>query len=315
MKPTGVLIVFEGNDGAGKTIVLQAVAKNLKEKGMDVLTTREPGGAPISEQIRTVLLDCANEMDAKTEALLYAASRREHLVKTLLPALSQGRIVLCDRFLDSSLAYQGGARGLGFDAIEELNDFGLEGFRPDLTLFFGLDEPTQKKRRIQRGNQNRLDLESDLFHHKVNQAFDALLEQGKEPRVFIDASKPLQEVIQEVTQKVEAFLAHKQAEAALAQKQLEVLRSRSPIEVFLAKKQLEAFLTKKQLDQTSEKISDEVELSPWVEALEEAFLEGVGPKAQALLELFLQNKDLKLEKSSSPLSTKDNKEESVTNAQ
>lgn len=315
MKPTGVLIVFEGNDGAGKTIVLQAVAKNLKEKGIDVLTTREPGGSPVSEQIRTVLLDCANEMDAKTEALLYAASRREHLVKTLLPALSQGRIVLCDRFLDSSLAYQGGARGLGFDVIEELNDFGLEGFRPDLTLFFGLDEPTQKKRRIQRGNQNRLDLENDLFHHKVNKAFDALLEQGKEPRVFIDASKPLQEVIQEVTQKVETFLAHKQAEADLAQKQVELLRSKSPIEVFLAKKQLEAFLTKKQLDQASGKVNDEVELSPWVEALEEAFLEGVGPKAQVLLELFLQSKDLNLENVPSSLSSIDKKEESKTDAQ
>ena len=312
MKPTGVLIVFEGNDGAGKTIVLQAVAKNLKEKGIDVLTTREPGGSPVSEQIRTVLLDCANEMDAKTEALLYAASRREHLVKTLLPALSQGRIVLCDRFLDSSLAYQGGARGLGFDVIEELNDFGLEGFRPDLTLFFGLDEPTQKKRRIQRGNQNRLDLENDLFHHKVNKAFDALLEQGKEPRVFIDASKPLQEVIQEVTQKVEAFLAHKKAEADLAQKQVELLRSKSPIEVFLAKKQLEAFLTKKQLDQASGKVNGEVELSPWVEALEEAFLEGVGPKAQALLELFLQSKDLNLESASSSLPQIDEKEEPKT---
>lgn len=315
MKPTGVLIVFEGNDGAGKTIVLQAVAKNLKEKGMDVLTTREPGGSPVSEQIRTVLLDCANEMDAKTEALLYAASRREHLVKTLLPALSQGRIVLCDRFLDSSLAYQGGARGLGFDVIEELNDFGLEGFRPDLTLFFGLDEPTQKKRRIQRGNQNRLDLENDLFHHKVNKAFDALLEQGKEPRVFIDASKPLQEVIQEVTQKVEAFLAHKKAEADLAQKQVELLRSKSPIEVFLAKKQLEAFLTKKQLDQASGKVNDEVELSPWVEALEEAFLEGVGPKAQALLELFLQSKDFNLESVPSSLPQIDEQEDSKTDAQ
>lgn len=297
MQPTGVLIVFEGNDGAGKTIVLQSVAKALKEKGMPILTTREPGGCALSEKIRGLLLDNANDIDSKTEALLYAASRREHLVKTLLPALSQGKVVLCDRFLDSSLAYQGGARGLGFETIEKLNDFGLEGFRPDLTLFFGLDEATQKERRTQRGEQNRLDLESDAFHHKVNQAFEALLKQGREPRIFIDASHPLQEVIQEVTEQVETFLDHKKEEATLAQKQVDKLRLQSPIEVFLAKKQLEAFLTKKQLQQVKESISqseaseEPQEMSPWIEALEEAFLEGIGPKARVLLELLLPDQN------------------------
>ncbi len=188
------MFVFEGNDGAGKTTAAKAVKERLEKEGWDVLLTREPGGSPIAEQIRELLLSVSNAMDPKTEALLYAAARREHLVSTLLPALEEGKIVLCDRFLDSSLAYQGKGRNLGLEEIEALNDFGLEGFRPARTLFFSLDLETEKKRMEERGDLNRLDLEPDSFHMKVREGFDQLMEKHPERYAIVDASKSREEV-------------------------------------------------------------------------------------------------------------------------
>lgn len=190
----GLLISFEGNDGAGKSTALQSVAKELEARGIPVLVSREPGGCPISEAIRTLLLDVGSTMDARTEALLYAASRREHLVETIEPALKEGKVILCDRFLDSSLAYQGAGRDLGMETIEELNDFALEGFRPDLTLFFALDPQTEKERMLGRGEMNRLDLESDAFHQRVRDGFEQLLEDNPDRILRVDASKSKEEV-------------------------------------------------------------------------------------------------------------------------
>lgn len=204
--PTGVLITFEGNDGAGKTTAIEKVYERLKKDGADVILTREPGGSRIAEKIRDLLLDVNNTMDPKTEALLYAASRREHLVSTILPALKKNQIVLCDRYLDSSLAYQGEGRNLGLKEIEELNDFGLEGFRPDLTLFFALDPKTEAKRMNQRGDLNRLDQEGMEFHQKVRDGFEKLLKQYPERIVAIDASKSKEEVQKEATDIVLKFL-------------------------------------------------------------------------------------------------------------
>ncbi len=204
--PAGVLITFEGNDGAGKTTAIEQVYERLKAKGADVILTREPGGSKIAEKIRELLLDVDNAMDPKTEALLYAASRREHLVSTILPALKKNQIVLCDRYLDSSLAYQGEGRSLGLQKIEALNDFGLEGFRPDLTLFFALDPQTEAKRMNQRGELNRLDQESLEFHQKVRDGFEKLRQQYPERIVTIDASKSKEEVLQEATDIILKFL-------------------------------------------------------------------------------------------------------------
>lgn len=192
-----LFVTFEGGEGSGKSSCLAKVAKDLQNAGYEVVITREPGGTPISEQIRNVILDKANtDMDPMTEALLYAASRRQHLVQKILPALREGKIVLCDRYLDSSLAYQGGARGLGIERILALNQYAIDGQYPDLTLFFDL-EPEVGLERIEENSSrevNRLDLEKLSFHHKVRDSFLKLMEMFPDRYVRIDASKSREEV-------------------------------------------------------------------------------------------------------------------------
>lgn len=136
---TGLFITLEGGEGAGKTSAVPLLTARLEEQGYQVLATREPGGIEIAEAIRSVILDPANtSMDGRTEALLYAAARRQHLVEKVWPALKKGMIVLCDRFVDSSLAYQGHTRGLGMEEVMEINRFAVETTMPDLTLFFDI---------------------------------------------------------------------------------------------------------------------------------------------------------------------------------
>lgn len=192
-----LFVTFEGGEGSGKSSCLAKVAKDLQNAGYEVVITREPGGTPISEQIRNVILDKANtDMDPMTEALLYAASRRQHLVQKILPALREGKIVLCDRYLDSSLAYQGGARGLGIEKILALNQYAIDGQYPDLTLFFDL-EPEVGLERIEENSSrevNRLDLEKLSFHHKVRDSFLKLMGMFPDRYVRIDASKSREEV-------------------------------------------------------------------------------------------------------------------------
>ena len=193
-------ITFEGGEGCGKSTVLKTIKERLKSEGVSVVLTREPGGTPIAEQIRNVILDKANTaMDGRTEALLYAASRRQHLVEKIWPALQEGKTVLCDRYLDSSLAYQGGARGLGIDEVLSINLFATEGTYPDLTLLFDL-EPEQGLARIaanQNREVNRLDLEKLDFHHQVRNNFLALAKRYPDRYVIIDASQPLADVIED----------------------------------------------------------------------------------------------------------------------
>ena len=175
---TGYFITFEGPEGAGKTTILGLLEKELKQKGYDVLSTREPGGIAISEQIRSVILDKQNTtMDGRTEALLYAAARRQHLVEKVIPALNEGKVVLCDRFIDSSLAYQGYARGLGIDEILKINEFATEKHMPNLTIYFDV-EPEEGLRRIAANNNreiNRLDQETIDFHYKVRKGYKAIV--------------------------------------------------------------------------------------------------------------------------------------------
>lgn len=194
-------ITFEGGEGSGKSTVMKDVATRLTKEGYKLVLTREPGGTPIAEEIRNVILDKDNtRMDPRTEALLYAASRRQHLVEKIWPALERGEIVLCDRYLDSSLAYQGGARGLGVDEVLSINMFATEGEYPDLTLLFDL-EPEEGLKRIEKNKGrevNRLDLEKLEFHKKVRDNFHALAKKYSTRYVVIDASKPLNEVEDEV---------------------------------------------------------------------------------------------------------------------
>lgn len=204
-KLSGYFVTFEGGEGAGKSSALAGVAEKLEEEGYSVLMTREPGGINISEQIRNILLDKNNiEMDARTEALLYAAARRQHLVEKVKPALSEGKIVLCDRFIDSSLAYQGYARGLGIDHIFQINQFAIDHFMPDLTLFFDI-KPEEGLARIQANQQrekNRLDVEHVSFHQKVYQGYHLLKDRFPLRIQSIDASQPLDLVIQDSYERI-----------------------------------------------------------------------------------------------------------------
>ena len=192
-----MFITLEGPEGSGKTTAVEAAVKELEARGYQIVRTREPGGTPIAEQIRNVILDKENtKMDPRTEALLYAASRRQHLVEKVWPALKEGKIVICDRYLDSSLAYQGGARGLGIDNILNVNMFATENTFPDLTLLFDIT-PEEGLKRIAANafrEVNRLDLEKLEFHHKVRNTFLDLAKRYPERYVIIDASKSREEV-------------------------------------------------------------------------------------------------------------------------
>lgn len=193
----GLFITFEGNDGAGKTTICKLVQEALQHQGYEVIYTREPGGSKIAESIRNILLDVDNtNMDARTEAILYAASRRQHLVEIVQPALDAGKIVLCDRFIDSSLAYQGVGRGLGIEEVYALNQFAIDSMMPDKTIFLSVDIETGAKRMNIRGDKNRLDLEADTFHQKVRQGYETLLEMYPERIVKVDARDEVDVVFQ-----------------------------------------------------------------------------------------------------------------------
>ncbi|WP_053216975.1 dTMP kinase [Virgibacillus senegalensis] len=205
----GYFITFEGGEGAGKTSVLKEVERKLKAEGYRVTATREPGGIEIAEKIRQIILEPSHTaMDGKTEALLYAAARRQHLIEKVLPALEQGQTVLCDRFVDSSLAYQGFARGLGMDEVYQINQFAISGQMPDLTLFFDISPEVGLQRiadNVSR-EKNRLDLEKQQFHEKVYRAYHMLLEKFPERIYPIDAEKDLDTVTEEAYRKIVSFL-------------------------------------------------------------------------------------------------------------
>ncbi|GGG24425.1 dTMP kinase [Paenibacillus abyssi] len=211
---TGRFITIEGGEGAGKTTLIDGLAKRISKLGRSVLITREPGGIPIAEDIRGVILDAGNtNMDARTEALLYAAARRQHLVEKVIPALNKGEIVICDRFIDSSLAYQGYARGIGMDAIWEINRFAVEETMPDLTLWMDV-RPETGLARINKASSreiNRLDLEGLVFHQKVQDGYRILQQRYPERIIRIDAEQPselvLEQVFMELDQRFKGFFA------------------------------------------------------------------------------------------------------------
>lgn len=200
-------ITFEGPEGSGKTSVLQRVAEKLKTT-YPVLTTREPGGVPAAEQIRAILLD-GEAVDERTEALLFAASRREHLVEKVLPALEKGEIVLCDRYIDSSLAYQGYARGIGVEAVRAINEFAINGLYPDLTIYLDITAETGRER-IERNarDMNRLDHESIDFHKRVIEGYRHLIEQDTKRFIVIDANQSLDQVVDATYHAIVQFLEH-----------------------------------------------------------------------------------------------------------
>lgn len=199
----GLFITFEGNDGSGKTTVSKLIYEKLKEDGYSVVYTREPGGIDIAEQIRDIILDPKNiKMDARCEALLYAASRRQHLVEKVLPALAEGSIVLCDRFVDSSLVYQGIARELGVNEVYRINEFAIEGHMPDATMFLSVDLETGLRRVDSRGKKDRLDNETTNFHKRVAEGYEWIKQEFASRMHIIDATKELDEVVKDTLQEV-----------------------------------------------------------------------------------------------------------------
>lgn len=208
----GIFITIEGPEGAGKTTVLKLIGESLKNLGLDVVLTREPGGIPIAEQIREVILNKENTaMDGRTEALLYAAARRQHLIEKVVPALNAGKIVLCDRFIDSSLAYQGYARGLGIDEVYSINQFAIDGLMPQLTIYFDI-EPAEGLKRIKKSGireVNRLDLEELQFHEKVRDGYKKAIEREKSRFFVVDASLPIEQVSEVVKEKILFVLKNK----------------------------------------------------------------------------------------------------------
>lgn len=197
----GKFITFEGPEGAGKTSVLELLMKDLQQLGVDAVFTREPGGIKIAEKIREVILNKEHiEMDSRTEALLYAAARRQHLVEKVIPSINCGKVVFCDRFIDSSLAYQGHARGLGIDEVLSINEFAIDGLMPDLTFYFQID-PEKGLQRIANSSereQNRLDLEDISFHNKVQEGYQAVIDRFKDRIIVIDADQSIDAVLNEV---------------------------------------------------------------------------------------------------------------------
>lgn len=197
----GFLISFEGPDGAGKTTVLEKILPLLRSSlTQDIIATREPGGVAIAEKIRHVILDVTHtNMDPKTELLLYMAARRQHLIEKILPSLSNGAIVLVDRFIDSSVAYQGYGRGLEIADIDWLNAYATDNRQPDLTLYFDVASEIGLKRIAQNKNRevNRLDLEQLDMHQKVRQGYLELSRKNPHRVVTIDASQDLELVVEE----------------------------------------------------------------------------------------------------------------------
>ncbi|MEJ7490395.1 dTMP kinase [Staphylococcus pettenkoferi] len=199
-------ITFEGPEGSGKTTVIREITQRLESEGWEVVVTREPGGVKTGEDIRKILLE-GEAIDDRSEALLFAASRREHLVNKVLPALREGKVVLCDRYIDSSLAYQGYARGIGVEEVRSINEFAINGLYPDLTLYLDIRASVG----IQRINdnqrtQNRLDREKLDFHEKVVEGYRQIIHNEPNRFAVINAEQSIEEVANSAYESIIKFL-------------------------------------------------------------------------------------------------------------
>ncbi|MBC8587274.1 dTMP kinase [Paratissierella segnis] len=203
----GKFITLEGPDGSGKSTILNLIGDYLERKGIDFIISREPGGTVIGEKIRDIVLDNKNtNMGPETEALLYAAARGQHVYEKIMPALESGKTVVCDRFVLSSLAYQGVGRDLGIEKVKMINDFGLRGIYPDLILFFHIDPELTLKRKMLKEAGDRLEQEGAEFHRKVYQGYMELLKKYPKNIKIIDADKSINEVLRQSIIEVENLL-------------------------------------------------------------------------------------------------------------
>ncbi|MCB6992957.1 dTMP kinase [bacterium 210820-DFI.6.37] len=201
----GLFITIEGPDGSGKSTQIQEITEFFRKRGEPVIVTREPGGTPISEKIREIILDRNHrEMDPVTETLLYAASRAQHVAEVIRPALEDGSHVVCDRFIDSSIAYQGYGRGLG-DCVSIINAYAVRDCVPDLTFLMKLD-PGIGKSRIKKEEQDRIEMENAEFHERVFQGYEELELQFPDRIVGIDAGREVEAIREEILQRIERLL-------------------------------------------------------------------------------------------------------------
>ncbi|WP_334331648.1 MULTISPECIES: dTMP kinase [unclassified Companilactobacillus] len=199
---SGIFISFEGPDGAGKTTALKKLMPLLQARtDKEVILSREPGGSPISEKIRKIILEKENEeMDARTEALLYAAARRQHLIDVILPTLKQDKIMLSDRFVDSSIAYQGGGREIGTKAVAEINNFAIEGHFPDLTIYFDItpDIGLARIKKDHEGQMDRLEKAAFSFHERVYNSYQEIVKNNPERIQSVNADQNPEQVVKDV---------------------------------------------------------------------------------------------------------------------
>lgn len=205
---SGCFITFEGVEGCGKSTQITLLWEYLVESGYDVIVTREPGGTPIAEAIRGVLLNPDHEaMGSTAELLLYAAARAQHVYEKIAPALAAGQVVLCDRFADSTTAYQGGGRGLPGDLLKTLNDIATGGVWPDCTLLIDVPVAVGLERARHRGRKDRIEQESIDFHERVREGFLALAAAEPARITTIPGEAPVEEVHQAICRAVDAVLA------------------------------------------------------------------------------------------------------------
>ncbi|MEO6225016.1 MAG: dTMP kinase [Sphingomicrobium sp.] len=207
MTPRGKFVSLEGGEGAGKSTQLQAMAAALRTRGIDVIETREPGGSPGAEAIRGLLLGGSDERwTMAAEALLFAAARADHVARTIDPALDAGQWVLCDRFVDSSLAYQGLAGGLGLDALRAINALAVGKCMPDRTLILMLDAAAERARTRDGGTSDRIGARSPAYHDKVDAAFRALAADEPSRVTLVDASGPPGDVTKRLVEAIADLL-------------------------------------------------------------------------------------------------------------
>ena len=207
MSQRGKFISLEGGEGVGKSTQVRALADALKNRGIDVVVTREPGGSEGAEKIRELLLTGSDERwSPEAEALLFAAARADHVVKTIAPAALAGKWVLSDRFIDSSLAYQGGAGGLGIEAVRAINAFGIEEWFPDRTLVLTLDEGFERARARDAAGSDRIGGRGDDYHRKVAAAFHIIAAEEPERVKLVDASGPPEQVTRRLLDAIQDLL-------------------------------------------------------------------------------------------------------------
>lgn len=210
VKDEGFFVSVEGLDGCGKTTQMDALSKTLTDFGFSVKRTREPGGCPVSEEIRKIVLaQKENGLTKETEALLFAASRAQHVSDVILPAIRAGKAVLCDRFVDSSIAYQGGGRGLGEKTVQEINAPAVNGCMPDITVYLKIDHATSIARRVHASSPDRIERQDDAFFARVEAAYDALLKREPERFIVVDARAGIEAVAEDAREKLAARLKEK----------------------------------------------------------------------------------------------------------